>query len=59
LPRVGVLVRYRRSQVRSVTTSGDPHVEMREYLDALIAQADLKISELNGETVPLVIEEAA
>jgi len=42
-----------------VTTSGEPHVEMREYLDALIAQADLKIRELNGETVPLVIEEAA
>jgi hypothetical protein len=42
-----------------VTKSGEPHVEMREYLDALIAQADLKIRELNGETVPLVIEEAA
>jgi hypothetical protein len=42
-----------------VTTSGQPHVEMREYLDALIAQADLKKRELNGETVPLVIDEAA
>ena len=40
-------------------TDKKEHVEMREYLDALVALGDLKLRELNGKTVALDTEEEA
>ena len=42
-----------------LNVSDEPHAEMREYLDALMAQAELKLREMKGETVALVLDEAA
>ena len=36
-----------------VDTAGKAHVEMREYLDALAAQAELRMREVNGQPVAL------
>jgi hypothetical protein len=38
---------------------GAEHAEMREYLDALVALAELKLREVNGESVALDQSEAA
>ena len=38
-------------------TGGKGHIEMREYLDAVASQAELRARELKGETV--AIETAA
>jgi len=38
---------------------GQEHKEMREYLDALVALGDIRLRELEGETVALTRAEAA